>query len=77
MPPHARREREVLCPFFRSFGDRRIVSEGHHDAVITLTQLFRNNEAMDLHIETFCDNHFCKCEIYTMILRTKFGADLE
>lgn len=75
MRPHARLEREVLCPFFKSFGDRRLACEGYFDDLVALHLFFRDNKAMDLHISTFCDNHFKNCEIHHLILVTKFGAD--
>lgn len=75
MKPPRRQEREVLCPFFRRFGDRRLTCEGHHDGVLSLTQLFRDNRAMDVQINLFCNKDYKNCEIYRMIMAAKYEED--
>ena len=72
MKGHRPPEREVKCPFFKFFGDRRIVCEGHHDGLITLSQMFRDNRAMDLQASVFCSKDYKKCEIYRMIMGAKY-----
>lgn len=75
MKPRRCQEREVLCPFFKRFGDRRLTCEGHHDGLFSLTQLFRNNRAMALQVSVFCNKDYEKCEVYNMIMAAKYDEE--
>lgn len=58
----------VGCPFYKSDdGHRRIVCEGICDRCsVELT--FQCEQDFKIQMETFCKNHFQRCEVYRVAM---------
>lgn len=58
----------VSCPFYKSDdGHRRIVCEGICDRCsVELT--FQCEQDFKIQMETFCKNHFQRCEVYRVAM---------
>ena len=72
-----RREKEILCPFFREEDARKhkIICEGLGDAR-SMAWNFRNEDERQRirQMEVFCQDCFAKCEVYRMIIESR-GLD--
>ena len=77
MDEHKPQEREVKCPYFRRFGDRKIVCEGHHDGCYSLATNFVNNKVMIRQLEVYCNDNYTKCEIYRLVSKAKYDIEVE
>jgi len=69
------REKKVRCPFFR--GENRqwnkIVCEGLGDAKSISWEFDRQDERQRIRqMEVFCQDHYENCEVYRMILESKY-----
>ena len=62
----------VKCPFYiHDEGRKRIVCEG----IIypsNISQSFGRQVDFERHITTFCSEHYKKCEIYQMLMSSKY-----
>ena len=67
---------EVICPFYCS-DDRRsdLICEGvvHGSRIM---QKFQRKADMKKHLETFCSASPEKCELYKMLMRTKYVEEI-
>lgn len=70
-----RREKEILCPFFREEDARKhkIICEGLGDAR-SMAWNFRNEDERQRirQLEIFCQDRYKNCELYRMILESKY-----
>ena len=68
MPSGSFKQIDVQCPFYKSDAMKRIICEGLIDkSNISLGFLiFKDYE---IHLHTFCCEHFQKCEIYRMLMQ--------
>lgn len=65
---------DAKCPFYK-FDDekkRRIICEGIVDES-TLALTYRQRIDYDTQLGVFCCEHFKKCEVYRMIMETKYN----
>lgn len=62
----------VLCPFYKKDeAMKRIVCEGIIDRS-SVALLFVLHKDFEFHINTYCCNHYDKCEVYRMIYESKY-----
>lgn len=68
MPSGSFRQIDVQCPFYKhDDGKRRITCEGLVDrSSLSLTYLSKKD--YEIQIETFCCEHYKKCEVYRMLM---------
>lgn len=64
----------VKCPFWRGDGMETVSCEGPFCGV-GITMKFRSDRKRKHHMEVFCAEHYEKCEIYRMVMDSKY-ADL-
>ena len=67
---------DVQCPFFK-FDDlkrKRIVCEGLVDKS-SLALIYCRRTDYDTQLSVFCCEHYKKCEIYRMIMDTKYNEE--
>lgn len=67
---------DAQCPFYL-FDDeikRRIVCEGIVDRS-TLALTFRSKTDYDTQLGVFCCEHYKKCEIYRILMETKYDDE--
>ena len=66
------RQVDVQCPFFKSDDGRQcIVCEGFGDARSRI-QTYRYKAEYEKQMEVFCSEHYRKCEVYRVIMETKY-----
>lgn len=65
----------VQCPFYkRDDGMRRVICEGIIDnSSISISYMSKGDFKKQL--EVFCCEHFKKCEVYNMIMKTKYEEE--
>lgn len=66
----------MKCPFYRrdDVNIRKITCEGIMDKS-TLSMTFRRLDDYDRHLDTYCCEHFDKCEIYRMLMNEKYEEE--
>ena len=75
--PTSRNDTRVLCPFYqydetlKKARVRHIVCEGLVDGS-TLVLNYKNKRDFMIQLNTFCCEHFCRCEIYRLLMDTKY-----
>lgn len=58
----------VLCPFFlQDDGKFEIRCEGIHDGCDVCLK-FRTKQEFKIQLDTYCKNHYKKCEIYRTVM---------
>ena len=62
---------DVQCPFYITVLNREIVCEGSGDAA-SLRLRYHKNSQKEKHMEVFCCDSYKKCEIYRMLMETKY-----
>ena len=68
MPSGSYKQIEVKCPFYKyDDGKRRITCEGIIDDS-SLALIYHNKHDYAVQIDTFCCEHYQKCEIYRMLM---------
>ena len=68
MPSGSYKQIEVKCPFYKyDDGKRRITCEGIIDDS-SLALIFHNKRDYEMQIDTFCCEHYTKCEVYRMLM---------
>lgn len=71
----SRREKKILCPFFRSEDARKhkIVCEGLGDAHSISWNYQNGDERQRIRqLEVFCQDCYTNCELYRMIRESKY-----
>ena len=68
MPSGSYKQIEVKCPFYKfDDGKRRITCEGIiEDSSLAL--IYHNKHDYEVQIDTFCCEHYTKCEVYRMLM---------
>lgn len=76
--PTSRNDVRVQCPFYlydeRVGSTFRIVCEGFGDAV-NLANTYRSKEAFVTQLDTFCCEHYDRCEVYRAQMERYGGSD--
>ena len=68
MPSGSYRQIEVRCPFYKyDDGKRRITCEGIIDDS-SLALIYHNKQVYAMQIDTFCCEHYTKCEVYRLLM---------
>ena len=68
MPSGSYKQIEVKCPFYKyDDGKRRITCEGIIDDS-SLALIYHNKRDYEMQIDTFCCEHYTKCEVYRMLM---------
>ena len=76
--PTSRNDTRVLCPFYQydesieKARDRHIVCEGLVDGS-TLVLNYKSKHDFRIQLDTFCCEHFARCEVYRMLMDTKYS----
>ena len=66
---------DVLCPFYRCDKARRSIScEGFLDKS-SIQILFVRNKEFQFHFATYCCKNYKMCEVYRMIMDSKYPDD--
>ena len=75
MPRGSYLQQEVICPFYTyDDGRRKIICEGFTDrCAVDLRWRFHTDQV--LHLQTFCCKKYKKCEIYRMVMESKYYDD--
>ena len=68
------RQVEVMCPFYRTDGKLSITCEGFGDSRC-LKQVYRKKEHYETQLTVFCCGHFEKCEVYRLLMETKYEEE--
>lgn len=68
MPSGSYRQAGVRCPFYKfDDGKRRITCEGLiEDSSVAL--IYHRKADYEIQIDTFCCEHYTKCEVYRMLI---------
>lgn len=69
------KEKNILCPFFRAEDGKRhrIICEGLGDASSISWNFANRDERQRVRqIEIFCQDRYQNCELYRMILESKY-----
>ena len=75
MPSGSFVQSDVLCPFYKyDDGRRKIACEGFTDRCV-LDVRWKYHIEQDLHLQTFCCKAYEKCEIYRMVMESKYDDD--
>ena len=66
----------VQCPFFKFDEDKkkRIVCEGFVDKS-TLALIYCRKKDYETQLRVFCCEHYKKCEVYRMLMSSKYEED--
>lgn len=68
MPSGSYKQIEVKCPFYKfDDGKRRITCEGIIDDS-SLALIYHNKNDYQIQIDTFCCEHYTKCEVYKLLM---------
>ena len=68
MPSGSYKQIDVKCPFYKfDDGKRRITCEGIIDDS-SLALIYHNKHDYCVQIDTFCCEHYKKCEIYRLLM---------
>ena len=68
MPSGSYKQIEVKCPFYKyDDGKRRITCEGIIDDS-SLALIYHNKQDYEMQIDTYCCEHYAKCEVYRMLM---------
>ena len=67
---------DVQCPFFKFDEDKkkRIVCEGFVDKS-TLALIYCRKKDYETQLRVFCCDHYKNCEVYRMLMETKYEED--
>jgi hypothetical protein len=67
---------DVQCPFFKFDEDKkkRIVCEGFVDKS-TLALIYCRKKDYETQLRVFCCEHYKKCEVYRMLMASKYEED--
>lgn len=75
MPSGSFIQADVNCPFYQyDDGRRKIVCEGFTDRC-TVDLRWRYHVDQEHHMQVFCCGNFEKCEIYRMVMESKYNDD--
>lgn len=65
---------DIRCPFFIGHGKRDIVCEGMIDGARMITS-FSDAEGKAWHQRNYCEQQYCRCEMYCSIKHWKWPDD--
>lgn len=67
------RKADVRCPFYLhdDWAKKRITCEGILDGS-SLALLYRRREDYETQLDVFCCDHYENCEVYRMLMETKY-----
>ena len=75
MPGYSFIQADVKCPFYQyDDGQRKIICEGFTDRC-TVDLRWRFHAEQVIHLQTFCCKCYEKCEIYRMVMESKYNDD--
>lgn len=66
---------DICCPFFRAHGDRDIICEEIVACAKCTVTRFKSLEDKKFHQQTYCEEHFKRCEIYLSIMHWRWTDD--
>lgn len=70
------RQIEVGCCFYKyDDGRKRITCEGLTGEDSSIALIYHKKEDFNIHFETFCCKHHTRCEIYRMLMESKYGDE--
>lgn len=61
----------IKCPFFRRHGEYQISCEGVMEDSTT-NVVFKTAKKKLFFLQTYCENHYEKCEYYRMLMQEKY-----
>lgn len=67
------RSADVKCPFYKTDIGKNIVCEGFKAGCDT-EHKFRRKDTKDKHMKSFCENEYCKCSMYKLLLKKYEGS---
>ena len=74
MPSGSFKQVDVQCPFYKSDdGKQKIVCEGFGNA-LNLTQSYTYKAEYERQMEVFCCRSYRKCEVYRLLMDTKYDG---
>ena len=75
MPSGSYAQASVRCPFYKSDdGKLRIAFEGLVDSS-SIALIYRRKDDYAAQMRTFCRDKYKNCEIYRMLMETKYEED--
>lgn len=75
MPSGSFKQIDVQCPFYKyDDGKQRITCEGLVDNS-SLALIYHRKNDYEMQIDTFCCEHYRKCEIYRMLMEAKYDEE--
>ena len=75
MPSGSFKQIEVQCPFYKyDDGKQRITCEGFVDNS-SLALIYHRRIDYETQIDVFCCDHYKNCEVYRMLMATKYEED--
>lgn len=69
--PNGYRSADILCPFYKSYADRRIRCEGFTDHSVETT-VFRSMWRFEQFLERYCCGAYVTCPKYRAIMEEKY-----
>ena len=78
MPSGSFKQADVLCPFYKyDDGKALITCEGlvgeKEDSSLAL--IYHSRKDYETQIDVFCCEHYRKCEVYRMLMATKYSEE--
>ena len=74
MPTGSFKQIEVQCPFYKYDVPKRITCEGLIDKS-NISMGFLVWKDYEIHIKTFCAQHYQNCEVYRMLMEAKYDEE--
>ncbi len=69
------KQSDVCCPFYLFDDGRRVITcEGIVDKS-NVKQSFKTRAGYELQMKVFCCEHFKNCEIYNMLMQSKYDEE--
>lgn len=65
------RSRDAACPFFRKSIGNAVNCEGPFDGAY-IRLIIPDKDAMDKHMQNYCNNRYACCEVYRMVMDAKY-----
>jgi hypothetical protein len=76
MPSGSYKQIEVQCPFYKyDDGKQRITCEGLVDNS-SLALIYQKKGDYEAQINVFCCEHYKKCEVYRMLMESKYDEEV-
>lgn len=75
MPSGSYKQIDVVCPFYKyDDGKQRITCEGFVDNS-SLALIYHRRGDYETQMNVFCCDHYMKCEVYRMLMETKYDEE--